>query len=285
MKRFIRKIVLFPIGLIMAYSTIYYCYDLYLNKAFSSKDSIFIWGDSQAYQGFDLDELSKTTGRKVYSSAHHGAGVYDFLQFVDQVPNNSELIISISKLSQIRRKEKDFNRSGLSFWALNQLYENNYSLKEVFSILKSNIKPKRNIFESTELYPYSDAMQKGLPLSHFKSYYDSTPEFLDEKQRLFLIGIEKLIHKECQLTFVELPFHKELKEIEDKSPIKKETNAFVNHIEDLFEGFERDTIKLKHSKNMFNDYSHLNSVGAKALSEQLGKKILTNDHTTMYIAL
>ncbi|MEY8847891.1 hypothetical protein AB9K26_03695 [Psychroserpens sp. XS_ASV72] len=284
MKRFIRKIVLFPIGLLLAYGILYVSYDSYLNHSFSNKDSIFIWGDSQAYQGVDLKALSQVTRKKVYSSAHHGAGVYDFLNFVDQVPEDSELIISISKLSQIRRKDKDYNRTGLSFWALNQLYGHDYSFNDVFSIFKLNIKPKRNILESTKLYAYSDSMQEGLPLSHFESYYEEIPEFLDEKQDLYLIGVQKLIDKNCKITFLELPFQKQLKAIENRSPIKGETEAFVNQISRLFKTFEKDTIRLDKTKNIFNDYSHLNLIGAKDLSLKLGENLLKNKNTTLYIA-
>jgi hypothetical protein len=285
MNRFIRKIVLFPIGLLLAYGIIYVSYDSCLNHSFSNKEAIFIWGDSQAYQGIDLNKLSQVTGKMVYTSAHHGAGVYDFLHFVDQVPDNSELVISISKLSQVRRKDKDYNRTGLSFWALKQLYENDYSLKEVFTILKLNMKPKRNILQSTQLYPYSDSMNTGLPLSHFKSYYQEVPEFLSKKQNLYITGVEKLIQKNCKITFVEFPFQKQLRTIENESPIRQKTENFVNEIGNLFKTFKTDTIKLDKSKNIFNDYSHLNCFGAKDLSKKLGENLLKSKSTTLYIAL
>lgn len=283
MRKFIIKTLLFPLGLILSYVLIYFCFNAYLNSPFSKKNTVFIWGDSQAYRGIDLKELSKAIEKQVYTSAHHGAGVYDFLLFTDQVPKNSEVIVSISKLVQIRRKENDYNRSGLSLWALEQLYKNNYSLKEIIIILKSNIKPKSNISESTSLYAYSDSMQIGVPLSRFKSYYQKIPSFLDDKQNLYLIGIQNLKNKNCKITFIEFPYHKELEKIENQSPIKEKTDDFVYQIGNLFKDYEIDTIKFDVNKNIFKDLSHLNCLGAKEFSKKLGKNMKKHGRTTMYI--
>ena len=284
MRKFIVKTFLFPISLILTYILFYFCLNAYLNSSFGKKSAIYIWGDSQAYQGIDLNELSKTIEKQVYTSAHHGAGVYDFLLFTQQVPENSEVIVSISKLVQIRRKENDYNRSGLSLWALKQLSKNKYSLKENIKILKSNIKPKSNISDSSSLYAYSDSMQIGLPLSHFRSYYQTPPSFLHDKQNLYLIGIQNLINKNCKLTFIEFPFHAELEKIENQSPIKAQTDDFINQIGSLFQEYRIDTIKLDESKNIFHDLSHLNCLGAKELSEKLGKNMIKQERTTIYIS-
>lgn len=284
MKRFIIKTISFHIVLIALYATIYISFKAYLNGSYSNNEAVFIWGDSQAYQGIDIHELSNTLKKEVYTSAQHGAGVYDFLIFTEQVPEKSKIIVSISKLAQIRRKENDYNRSGLSIWALQKLYENNYSKKEIISIIKQNIPIRRNIRESTELYAYSDSMQIKLPLSLFESYYQKIPTFLEEKQNLYIIGIKNLIKKNCKIVFIEFPFHKELEIVEDLSPIKMKTNKFIYQIGSLFDEFEVKAIKLNKDKNIFADLSHLNSFGAKDLSKKLGENILKNEHTTIYIA-
>ena len=283
MRRFLRKTLLFPVALVLTYMIIFFSCTAYLNNSFNKK-GIFVWGDSQAYQGIDLKELSNTIGKAVFTSAHHGAGIYDFLLFTEQVPKNSEVIVSISKLVQVRRKENDYNRSGLSLWALEQLYDNNYSLKEITTILKLNIKPKSNISESTSLYAYSDSMQIGLPLSHFKSYYQKIPSFLYDKQNLYLIGMQNLINKNCKITFIQFPYHKELEKIENQSLVKEKTDNFIYQIGNLFKDYEIDTIKLKEDKNIFKDLSHLNCLGAKELSKKLGKNMLNHKRTTMYIS-
>lgn len=284
MKRFIRKILLFPVGLIMSYALIYFSYNLYLNQSFNNNNAVFIWGDSQAYYGIDIEELSNTLERKVYTAANPGAGVYDFLVFTEQVPKNSQVIVSISKLVQIRRKENDFNRGGLSLWALKKLHDNGYSLNEIRSIIQLNLKPRSHIAESTNLFDYSDSMEIGLPISHFKNYYSEVPSFLHQKQNLYLTGIENLIKKNCKIAFLEFPYHSKLKNIESQSQIKKKTEDLKYEIGSLFNSFKVDTVKLDSNKNIFKDLSHLNSVGAKDLSEKLGLKLLKDQKTTMYIA-
>ena len=283
MRRFIRKSILFPICFLGAYMVVFISANAYLNRVFDSEGVIFVWGDSQAYQGVDLEELSNEIGKKVYTSAHHGAGVYDFLLFTERVPENSNVIISISKLVQVRRKENDYNRSGLSFWAMKNLFKNGYSLSEIRTVVLKNIKPHSNISETTELYAYADSMRIQLPLSHFRDYYQKIPIFLGDKQNLYLIGIENLILKNCEMTFIEFPYHRELESIENQSPIKKKTDDFIFRIGSLFNEFKTDTLWLSKDQNNFSDLSHLNSVGANQLSKQLGEKMTNNERTTMYI--
>ncbi len=283
MRKFILKSLFFPLGLISSYTLFYFCSNAYLNSSFTNKNAIFIWGDSQAYQGIDLNKLSTTIEKKVYTSANHGAGVYDFLVFTEQVPENSEVIVSISKLVQVRRKKNDFNRSGLSIWALKKLYHNAYTTKEIISILKPNLKPRSNIRKSTELYAYSDSIQI-LNLSNFESYYQKIPSFFYEKQNIYLTGIQNLINKNCKISFLTFPYHAELVNIENKSPIKEKTDGLLFEIGNLFEKFEIDTIKLNKNKNVFRDLSHLNCRGAKDLSKKLGEKLVTREHTTIYVA-
>ena len=79
MKKFISQVLLFKIGLLFVFFLTYFSLDFYLNQSFEKKDAIFLWGDSQTSFGIDLNELSNTLEKKVYSSAFPGAGVYDFL--------------------------------------------------------------------------------------------------------------------------------------------------------------------------------------------------------------
>ena len=284
MKKFIQKTIFFSIGILIFTIVLFYSLQIYYNHPFSDKNAIFIWGDSQAYQGIDIEELSNITKKNVYSSAFHGAGVYDFLLFTERVSTNSVVIVSISKLVQIRRKEKDFNRSGLSFWALKQLYDNNYSIEEIIAIFKLNLKPKRNIFKTTNLYTYKDSMQIGQELSHFRSYYKTIPDFLHEKQNLYLLAIQNLINKNCKISFLEFPVYSDLKDLEKESPANQKIEELKNNMLLLFDDCQIDSIEINKDINIFEDLSHLNCVGAKDLSEKLGIKMGKQENTTLYIA-
>ena len=283
MKKFIKKIIFFSISILIFTVVVFYSLQIYYNHSFSDKNAIFIWGDSQAYQGIDIEELSNITKKNVYSSAHHGAGLYDFLLFTQQVAKNSEAIVSISKLAQIRRKENDFNRSGLSLWGLIKLYENNYSLEEIIYIFKMNLKPKKNIYKETSLYAYKDSIEIQHNLSHFKSYYQKIPEFLNDKQSLYLIGIKNLINKNCKISFIEFPSHQDLENIEKDSPAQQEIEGFKKKILLLFDGYQIDNIAINKERNVFKDFSHLNCLGAKDLSQKLGIKMETQENTTLYV--
>ena len=164
------------------------------------------------------------------------------------------------------------------------MYDNDYSFKEIISIIKLNLKPKRNIFESTKLFTYSDTMEIVLPISHFKNYYHEVPSFLNQKQNLYINGIENLISKNCKISFLEFPYHIVLENIENQSQIKKKTDDFKHEISSLFNDFKVDTIKLDNNRNIFKDLSHLNCVGAQDLSKKLGVKILNDKQTTLYLA-
>lgn len=272
---------------VLVYILVLLCINVILNSSFSDNNTIFIWGDSQAYRGIDLKELSNITKKKVYSSAHPGSGVYDFLLFTEQVQEKSKVIVSISKLVQVRKKSNDYNRTGLSFWALKKLHDNNYSVKEIASIIKRNLSPKKNIFDdnSLHLFAYSDSMKINLHIPRFRSYYKKTPLFLEDKQKLYITGIENLIRKNCEILLLEFPYHKKLESIESESTIKNKTEEFKQKLSKLFNNIKVDSIKLRNDINLFKDLSHLNSSGAKDLTKKLGTKIQANNYkTTFYIA-
>ena len=87
MYNFLKKIIVFAfglivlmilrVGIIMEVKNNYF--ESFKNSLGSSKDALFIWGDSQTYQGLDIDVLEINTDKAILSSAVHGAGIYDFL--------------------------------------------------------------------------------------------------------------------------------------------------------------------------------------------------------------
>ena len=236
------------------------------------------------YQGVDIADLSGLLGRPVYSGAHHGAGVYDFLMFTERVPRNSEVIMSISKFAQIREKRYDYNRSGLSFWALRELYNNNYSASEITTLVANNLRPRNHVVSDIVLYEDSDSMEiaKG-SIERIKSYYKDAPTYLTDKQRLYIVGIKNLVSKNCKISFVEFPCHPMVDDIENQSPIIEKTEHFKHDVISLFKEVQVDTLVLSKEKNIYQDLSHLNSRGAKDLSEKLGERMKKSERTTLYI--
>jgi len=283
MKKIIKNTVLFFVGLGLLNALVYGGVYFYNNHLFFKSDAVFVWGDSQTYEGIDLAKLSANLEKKVYSTATYGAGVYDFLRFTDQVSENAEVIVSVAKLVQVRRKKYDFHRTGLSAKSLSTMYQNNYSLSEIISIIKKNLKPDQYIRSKIKLSPYQDNIEPDLPLSHFQDYYQEIPSFLEDKQSIYLQGIKNLIAKDCKITFIEFPYHPALTRIESQSPILPKTETFKENIAALFPAFQTDTIFLQNDKNIFKDYSHLNMLGANQLSTMLAEKMKKNNMTILYI--
>lgn len=243
----------------------------------TNEDGIFIWGDSQIFQGLNSKILEQETNLNVNIAARHGAGVYDFLIFSERVPENSLVLLSISKLAQVRRKNRDWNRSGININSLFTLYKHNYSLNEIWEIIKLNKRPKRLWKEEVRLYANNDKHLENPPIKQFKEYYKKIPYFLKDKQDLFLLGINKLREKNCKVIFLEYPFHKEIQIIEENSPIYEETSNFKKEL--LNKGYinDIDTLFLMDKSNIMYDYTHLNEYGANQVSFQMAEII--NDET------
>lgn len=271
MKKLIGQLTLFVIALGLGYCLLYLALDRYYNPPLKASDNnVFIWGDSQMFQGLNLKLYAEKTGKTVYSAARHGAGVYDFLVFTERVPENAEVMLSISKLVQIRRKEKDNNMSGVSIEALKQLFQYNYSILELRGIVTKNKKPQ-NFFstENNTLFTQRDVAITGL-LNRFKNYFDKKPNFLDQKQAILEQGLINLKNKGCKVFYINFPFHRDLKNLENSSPIKPITDSFYQNI---YSGLHIDTLSLHDSINLMYDLTHMNSKGANLVTEYLAEKI------------
>lgn len=253
--------------------------DYYYNSK-NYNNAIFVWGDSQTYRGLDLQVLEEKTDKKVYSYAVRGAGVYDFLNFSEKIPDNSTVILGVSKPSQLRGKEKDKNMSGISIKALLILYENGYSFKELISIIKKNRIPNKTLQEYTNLYKYNDKIVFSKPIKFFENIYANIPPYLIEKQRVYNIGIQKLRDKHCNIIFIDFPYHPILEAIEHNSIVNKQTTTFTNHIIRTSKTIEIDTLVFDSDKQIMYDLTHLNEIGAEYVSEFVSVQINKYEHIT-----
>lgn len=242
----------------------------------NTKNSIFIYGDSQTVQGIDLKVLETKTGLNVYSAAKHGSGVYDFYYFAKSVPENSKIVLSISEHSQIRPDINEANTSPIDFNSLKKAFSLNYSLDGFENIIRRGIKlPHNYYFQTTQkLYPYNDSINLHTKLFVFKELYSkSTKEGIEHKQDMYLEGIRTLINKNCLITFIEFPYNKSLTILKKEYKINKKLNLFREKISQEFNQFKFDTILLKSDKNLMYDYTHLNEHGANILTLMVVNKI------------
>lgn len=282
MKQFIYKISLFSTGALIVLAATFKGINYYFND-YSNENSLFIWGDSQTYQGVDLDKLKQQTNKSVYSAAFHGAGVYDFLVFVDQVPENSEVIIAISKPSFIRKKNRDYNQSGLSLKGLTILAKHGYDFFEIQDVINKNYKPKKLYRTQSNLYEYSDTLTLEEPIEVVEEAYRNIPSYLEDKINIFNDGLKILEKKKCKVIYLVFPYHKSLTKIESNSPIKSITDSYLESIR-INKSISIDTLFLKQGKENMHDLTHLNEYGAGQVSEYLSSCIRKQGNQLIYIS-
>ena len=282
MKKFIKKIFLFIVSIPLLYLLLYISIDYFYNSK-NNKNAIFIWGDSQTYQGINLQVIRNHINKQIYTYAKHGVGVYDFLVFSESVPNYSTIILGVSKPVQLRSKKSDRNMSGISISALINLYENGYSFEDLEIIVKKNKKPTKILLENTSMYKYNDTIVLKEPIELFEKIYAKIPSYLSEKQNLYKIGINKLRDIQCNIVFIDSPYHSLLKAVENKSLIKKRTTDFSNYIINSSKKIKIDTFKLNTKRQVMHDLTHLNEFGAEQVSNYISKSIIKYERTTMYL--
>ena len=86
-----------------------------------------------------------------------------------------------------------------------ELWKQNYSIKEIVEIVNNNkLISINNLFSmSHPQLEYCDTMIPGEPLSGFIGLYDKEPSFFADKVELYKTGLDILMNKHCNLTFVE----------------------------------------------------------------------------------
>jgi len=232
--------------------------------------------------------LKNKTGSYIYSAARHGSGIYDFYYFVKSVPKKSKIILSISEHTQIRPDINEANTSPLDLSSLKKIYSSDYSIAGFKNILKRGIKlPRANYFKTQQnLYPYNDSINLHTQLPIFDELYSkSTSEKINYKQDMYIKGIKSLIEKDCNITFIEFPYNKDLSNLESKTRLNKRLNVFRKRVSEEYNNFKIDTFFLNSNKNLMYDYTHLNNQGAFILTQILAEKINASNFniTTMFI--
>jgi len=283
MKKFILKSLLSISISIVIFISFYFISDYFLNKKDYDENSFYIWGDSQAYHGLNIETIKSTTKIKTYSGAKHGAGMYDFLFFASKVPEKSKVILAISKTIQLRRIDVDYHLSGLNFSALIDLFNKEYPLFIIKKTFVNNLKPKKFFSEDLIAFPCLDTLTIKEPLAIFKKIFSKTPTYLINKQNLYKRGIELLIAKKCKIIYIEFPYHESLQKIEKVSPTRKYTQNFKIELSKQYHISPFDTLIISKKINPMYDYTHLNVIGANLVSEKISDLIIKNKWNSFLI--
>ena len=276
MKGFIKKTAWFVLLLFVPMVAIHVvCY--FQKERKYSKDTIYVWGDSQIQQGLDLSLLSSGLSKQVLSAAQHGSGVYDFLVSIEHIPDGSTCIIEFPELAFFRWPGLDFNRTGLEFRSLWTMIKTNTPVQEcirIFILNRSRLFSCQSVFSSNQaLYPFASELVYSQPLSWFCNVFNSKKEYSDWKIATYEYGIYRLIDKGCRIVFVQFPFEKQVEQCARQS-VNRMLSEKVR--ERTLDGLSiiPDTIVLSGDSLLMYDLSHLNEVGTRLLTLEVAEAML-----------
>lgn len=276
MKEFIKKTVWFVLLLVVPMSAILVvCY--FQKEKKYSKDTVYVWGDSQICQGLDLSLLSSGLSRQVLSAARHAGSVYDFLVSIEHIPEGSTCIIEFPEMAFFRRLGLDFNRTGLEFRSLWSMVKMDTPVQEcirIFVLNRNHMFSCNSVFSSKQtLYSFATELEYPQPLSRFRAAFNSKTENSDWRIATYEYGISRLIDKGCRIVFVQFPFENQVEQFAKKSENRMISEEVKKRIVDDL-SITIDTIVLPDDSLQMYDLSHLNEVGARHVSLEMAEAIL-----------
>ena len=269
MKKFILKIFIF-IVIISSLLSLIYGIGIYLSQHTQTKEVVYVWGDSQMYQGLDLESLSSQIGIPVLSSAEHGNGIYDFLVTIDCIQPQSTCIIALPECALYRNPLSDSNRTGLNINALLTLHNSGCPIKECLKMVSLN----RNNFyyqpfsSINTLYEYAPEIEYAEPLEGFCNMFNETSDYSLWKKRAYLAGLQKLADKDCRIILVQFPFDKQVEACAERSVNRLKTDSLVVYLCEQYD-FSASNISLQNDSILMHDLSHLNCIGARLVTDRV----------------
>lgn len=155
-----------------------------------------------------------------------------------------------------------------------ELIKNGFN--DLLPTIRQNMIPKPIFYDSVKLYPYRDTITYHEPLSKFEEIYSNSSNEIKIKISLFLSGIEKLINKNCQVSFIDFLENPLINELLQKSKSKDDMNGLIFQIQQLFESPRVYRININSKYRIMYDLTHINIYGARAATSAIfDKKMIT----------
>lgn len=262
-------------------------------------DAVFVWGDSQMYQGLDVSLLGNALGKQVLTSACHGSGIYDFLVSEKSIPNNATCVLAFPECALLRNPLLDYNRTGDDIWCIFQLLKSGCPIHECVRIEKLN---RRNseyepisykvfstdygklLYSDSIVYPestdygkffYSDSIVYAEPLSGFCSMFTNKKDYFTWKAKSYEMGLQSLYDKHDQIILVQFPFEQQVENCAHNSINRHLTDSLKFELIEKY-AMQHDSIVLHSDSLLMHDLSHMNEVGARVLTAKIAE-ILSAD--------
>ena len=245
--------------------------------AYDSK-CVFVWGDSQMYQGLDVSLLGDELGKQVLTSAEHGSGIYDFLVNVKSIPNNATCLVAFPECALLRNPMSDYNRTGFEIECLQEILLSGCPVNEcirIFNLNKKSFQYKAFSKSPHTLSPFADSLVYPEPLPLWHSLFEEPKDWFPWKAKAYSRGIQHLFDKHSQIILIQFPFDEQVESFAHNS-INRHLSDSLKF--DLIEKYtmKQNTIVLHSDSLLMHDLSHLNEIGARMVTVEIAN-IIQND--------
>lgn len=239
---------------------------------------VFVWGDSQMYQGLDVSLLGDELGKQVLTSAEHGSGIYDFLVNVKSIPNNATCLVAFPECALLRNPMSDYNRTGFEIECLQEILLSGCPVNECIRIFNLNKKSfQYKVFSKSPhtLSPFADSLVYPEPLPLWHSLFEEPKDWFPWKAKTYSRGIQHLFDKHSQIILIQFPFDEQVESFAHNS-INRHLSDSLKF--DLIEKYtmKQNTIVLHSDSLLMHDLSHLNEIGARMVTVEIAN-IIQND--------
>jgi len=229
---------------------------------------VFVWGDSQMYQGFDVKLYGDKTSKQVLTSAQHGSGIYDFLVSEKNIPNNATCVVAFPECALFRKPTSDNNRTGFELECIRELYLSGCPVNECIRIFNLNrvfvrYKVYSNIYH--DLFPFANNLMYPEPLPLWHPLFEEPKDWFPWKAKAYTNGIQHLFDKQSQIVLIQFPFDEQVESFAQNSINRQLSDSLKFELIDRF-AMKYDTVVLHSDSLLMHDLSHMNEVGARMLT-------------------
>ena len=287
MRRFLTKILVAVVFFSTLIVSVYFMLRFTSSESnIYDNDNVFVWGDSQMYQGLDVLLLGNRMEKRVLTSAGHGAGIYDFLVSEKSIPNNSTCVMAFPECALLRNPMSDNNRTGFEFSRLQLLLQAGCPLDECLRIANLN---RPNILYKTfgishSMFPYSDSIVYSEPLAGFCDMFTDEKDYFIWKAEAYHQGISQLFKKHNQIILIQFPFEKQVEDCAYNSINRHLTDSLKFNLIGEY-AMKHDTIVLHSDSLLMHDLSHMNEVGARMLTCQIADALIADTVNTRFFTV
>lgn len=250
-------------------------------------ECVFVWGDSQMYQGLDLKLLGDKMGKQVLTSAGHGSGIYDFLVSQKSIPDYALSVLSFSEAALYRNPLSDYNRTGFEIDCLKEVFLSGCSVNECIRIFNLNKKSFRyKAFSNSPhiMFPFADSLVYPEPLAGFCGMFTEKKDYYEWKAKAYMKGIQNLYNKRSQLVLVQFPFEKQVEDCARNSINRHLTDSLKFELIKKY-AMKYDTIVLHSDSLLMHDLSHLNEVGARLATNRIAEVMKADTINNHFIVI